>query len=138
MKIAAAVVQFLLLPAQCWIFLGLAAVANAQGTNMDPNDGMNIVMFYADDWVYSNIGKLNPLLKTPNIDELADNGVMYKHNCVTSSICWMSRATMMTGQYSSVHQQIRGDSTGMFEHWNETLYPLLRAAGYDVGYVGKW
>lgn len=151
-KAIAAIAQLLLLPAQCWILLGLAAVLDAKGTSggtgtkgnknlrhgYKAKDGMNIVMFYVDDWVYHNIGKLNPLLKTPNIDEMANNGVLYKHNCVTSSICWMSRATMMTGQYSSVHQQVKPDSEGMFEHWNETLFPLLRAADYDVGYVGKW
>jgi hypothetical protein len=151
-------VQLLLLPAQClWIISCLAIAASAQfsspsgstagnlrnmqdsvATNEQENTDMNIVMFYADDWTFRNIGKLNPLLKTPNIDEMADNGVLYKHNCVTSSICWMSRATMMTGQFASVHQQLAPESVGMYEHWNETLYPQLRAAGYDVGYVGKW
>jgi len=127
-------------------FLAVTTNAQAAGNlrktqatrNEQENTDMNIVMFYADDWVFKNIGKLNPLLKTPHIDKMADNGVLYKHNCVTSSICWMSRASMMTGQTYSVHKQLDPDGFNMFEHWNETLYPQLRAAGYDVGYVGKW
>ena len=58
---------------------------------------MNIVLLYADDWTYKTLGKVNPFVKTPNLDKLADKGVMFTHNCVTTSICWMSRATLITG-----------------------------------------
>jgi hypothetical protein len=66
---------------------------------------LNIVLFYADDWTMKVLGKLNPLVRTPNIDKMADNGIVFRQNCVTTSICWMSRATLMTGLYTARHQQ---------------------------------
>ena len=108
------------------------------GLPKNGTDPMNIVVFYTDDLTFRNIGKVNPLVKTPHVDSMADKGVLFKYNCVTTSICWMSRATMMTGQFTSVHRQIFVSSDKMFDHWEETLYPQLKSAGYDVGFVGKW
>lgn len=69
------------------------------------HDDMNIVLLYADDWTYRSLGLINKHVYTPNINELARNGIMFTHNCVTTSICWQSRATMVTGTYTAVHQQ---------------------------------
>lgn len=99
---------------------------------------LNIVLFYADDWTFHTLGKVNPVVKTPHLNEMADNGVLFRHNCVTTSICWQSRATMVTGQYVSVHQQFRVMDNALFRNWNQTLYPLLKSAGYHTGFVGKW
>jgi len=107
-------------------------------TDGNTEDGMNVVFFYADDWTFRNVGLVNGIVKTPHLDSMAANGVMFRYNCVTTSICWISRATMMTGQYAAVHQQLKVSDTGMFDHWNETLYPKLRSADYNVGFVGKW
>jgi hypothetical protein len=70
-----------------------------------PHEPLNIVLFYADDWTSKIVGKLNPLVNTPNIDEMADNGMMFTQNCVTTSVCWISRASLMTGVYSARHRQ---------------------------------
>jgi hypothetical protein len=66
---------------------------------------LNIVTFYADDWTSKVLGKLNNLVKTPNIDQMADNGMIFTQNCVTTSVCWISRATFMTGVYAARHRQ---------------------------------
>jgi len=88
----------------------LAAVQQEQQRDDDtrPRDveDMNIVLFYADDWTWRTMGRVNPVVRTPNIDEMASNGVMFTHNCVTTSICWQSRATMVTGLYAAVHQHV--------------------------------
>jgi hypothetical protein len=101
---------------------------------------MNIVLFYADDWTWSNVGFVNRVVKTPNIDEMARLGVTFPHNCVTTSICWQSRATKSTGLYASVHQNLRIWDGNMFKtsDWRNALYPQLRSAGYNVGFFGKW
>jgi hypothetical protein len=70
-----------------------------------PHEPLNIVLFYADDWTSKVVGKLNPLVHTPNIDKMADNGMMFTQNCVTTSVCWISRASLMTGVYSARHRQ---------------------------------
>lgn len=59
------------------------------------HEPLNIVLFYADDWTMQVLGKLNPLVRTPNIDKMADNGMLFTENCVTTSVCWISRASLM-------------------------------------------
>ena len=65
---------------------------------IDPQTGkrkdMNIVLFYADDWTWRTLGFVNKVVKTPHLDEMARRGMSFSHNCVTTSICWMSRATI--------------------------------------------
>jgi Sulfatase len=110
-------------------------------TKKKKNERLNIILFYADDWTMKVLGKLNPMVQTPNIDEMADKGVLFSHNCVTTSICWISRATLATGVYAAVHQHKRIGGTTMFNEtiqWPQTLYPLLKANGYYTGLVGKW
>lgn len=53
---------------------------------------MNILLFYADDWRHDTLGAAgNPVVKTPALDSLAADGVRFSENCVTTSICWISR-----------------------------------------------
>jgi len=103
---------------------------------------MNIVFFYVDDWTHKTLGKINPSVQTPNIDQMAKNGIHFNHSCVTTSICWVSRATMNTGMTLAMHRMTHIGSTSMFNEtlpWNETLFPLLKqVGGYHTGFIGKW
>jgi len=104
-------------------------------------DDMNIVLLYADDWTWRTLGAINPIVKTPHLDAMARRGVLFTHNCVTTSICWQSRASLMTSLYVAVHQHVKIGSTSMFNEtvqWPLTLYPLLKSAGYHTALIGKW
>lgn len=96
---------------------------------------LNIVLFYADDWSFETLGAMgNTYVQTPVLDKLAKEGVLFTHNCVTTSICMQSRATLYTGQYSSRHQTLYAwRNVTMYEpdRWNNTLYPLMMKAGYS-------
>lgn len=98
---------------------------------------LNIVVLYADDWRNDSLGcEGNPILKTPRLDQLAREGVRFPHNYVTTSICGVSRATLLTGQWMSRHGN---PAFQMFKTpWAETWPGILRAKGYFVGHVGKW
>jgi arylsulfatase A-like enzyme len=98
---------------------------------------LNIVLLYADDWRHDTLGCAgNPVVQTPRLDALARGGVRFTHNCVTTSICGVSRATMLTGQWMSRHGN---RAFGMFKTpWSETFPAQLRARGYWVGHIGKW
>ena len=112
---------------------------------------MNILLFYADDWRHDTLGAAgNPVVKTPVFDALAAEGVRFSENCVTTSICWISRATLYSGQYLARHHFemlgrgrtliINGTEVTMgFEvPQNETIYSLLKQkAGYTTAHVGK-
>jgi arylsulfatase len=98
-------------------------------------------LFYADDWTYKTLGLVNDYVKTPHLDQLAREGMLFTHNCVTTSICMQSRATLYTGQYVSRHQTLFSwRNVTMYEpdRWKRTLYPLMLNQGYHVGFVGKF
>ncbi len=121
------------------VFVGctLAALGIFTGNvNADENP-MNILVLYADDWRNDTLGVAgNPIVKTPVLDDLAKNGVRFTQNCVTTSICGISRASLFTGQWMSRH------GNRSFKPWQtpwEQTYPgILRDNGYYVGHVGKW
>lgn len=98
---------------------------------------LNILVLYADDWRYSTLGcSGNPVVKTPELDKLATEGVRFTHACVTTAICGVSRASLFTGQWMSRHGN---KAFGPFKTpWAETYPGLLRENGYYVGHVGKW
>ena len=117
----------------------VAVLVGLVGTATAASDAkkLNILVLYADDWRHDTLGVAgNPVVKTPNLDQLAAQGIRFTHNYVTTSICGVSRATLLTGQWMSRH---RCKSFTSFETpWSETCPGLLRANGYHVGHIGKW
>ena len=111
---------------------------------------LNVALFYADDWTMKVLGKLDKNVKTPNIDAMAENGMIFTNNCVTTSVCWISRATLLTGTYSAIHQHHFPYDADLFENkvWSDTLYAKMRKGsvgtnascrdGYYTGLFGKW
>ena len=102
---------------------------------------LNIIILYPDDWRHDDLGDANPDLQTPTFSALAADGIRFTYNAVTTSICWISRATLFTGLCVSGHR-----STYLFrpifahtpEIWHKTWPYLLQQAGYWVGHIGKW
>lgn len=103
----------------------------------ESQERLNVLVLYADDWRHDSLGCAgNAVLKTPNLDALAQNGVRFTHNYVTTSICGVSRATLFTGQWMSRHGNRAFEA--FKTPWSETYPGLLRSQGYYVGHVGKW
>lgn len=98
---------------------------------------LNILVLYADDWRNTTLSCAgNPVVKTPELDKLAAQGHRFTRACVTTSICGVSRASLLTGQWMSRHGN---PGFGMFKTpWEQTYPGLLRSHGYYVGHVGKW
>ncbi len=111
----------------------VAPLANAA----TPSKPLNIVVLYADDWRHDTLGAAgHPVVKTPHLDQLAKEGMRFTRNCVTTAICGVSRATLLTGQWMSRHGN---PAFAMFTTpWAETYPGLLRRNGYHVGHIGKW
>ena len=99
----------------------------------------NIVFFFADDQTTSTIRCYgNPIVRTPNIDNLAARGIRFENMFVSQAICWVSRTTILSGLTGRSYgtpsnpEQARADAV-------ETLYPdILRENGYRTGFFGKW
>jgi len=104
-----------------------------------PAEQPNILFFFADDQRNDTLGCAgHPIVKTPAIDRLAAGGVRFENAFVTTSICWVSRSSILTGltarSFGSEHRPdtVKPEALG-------ALYPdLLRQAGYRTGFFGKW
>jgi len=102
-------------------------------------ENMNIILFYGDDWRYDSLGIVNKHVKTPFLDALAREGVLFTQNAVTTSICWISRACLATGQHYARHKTMKREPPVPFhKHWNETMFAQLINNGYFTASVGKW
>jgi arylsulfatase A-like enzyme len=73
---------------------------------------------------------------TPNIDKLAEQGVLFTRAFVTNSICGPSRAVMLTGKHSHVNGFTDNHST--FDGSQQTVAKLLHNSGYTTAVIGKW
>ncbi len=97
----------------------------------------NILFILSDDhrWdALSHVG--HPAARTPNLDRLAREGVLFENAFCTTSLCSPSRASFLTGMYAHTHG-VRNNMTP----WNNahvTFLEMLHGAGYETGYVGKW
>ena len=101
---------------------------------------LNVIILYPDDWRYNDIGGLSPIVRTPFLNYLASLGMHFTRNAVTTSICWISRASMFTGQYVSRHASTHLKRPYFATHnWNMTWpFQLQKHKEYFVGHVGKW
>lgn len=101
--------------------------------------GPNIIFVLTDDMRWDAMGCVgNRIIQTPSLDRLAAEGVVFRNAFCTTSICAVSRASFLTGQYASRHG-IRGfDTPFSAKAFAETFPALLHKSGYRTAFVGKW
>lgn len=115
------------------IYLGGAGPANAQ------SQPPNILFILADDLRWDALGcAANSVVKTPNIDRLASQGVMFQNAFVTTSICAVSRASIFSGQYERRHGIADFRTSFTPDAWAKTYPALLGEGGYRLGFIGKF
>ncbi len=100
----------------------------------------NIVFIFSDDHAPHAIGAYEGWLKsvnpTPNIDQLARQGMLFKNSFCTNSICGPSRAVIQTGKHSHMNGFMNNGND--FDGSQQTFPKLLRKAGYQTAMIGKW
>ncbi len=104
----------------------------------------NIVFILADDLGYGDIGvNGQKLIKTPNIDKLAKDGIQFKQFYAGATVCAPSRSSLLTGLHTG-HTYIRGN-VGVSREGQQpipdsivTITEILRKAGYQTAAFGKW
>jgi len=102
----------------------------------------NVLIILADDMGFSDLGCYGSEIATPNLDELAKNGLRFTQFYNTAR-CWPTRAALLTGYYA---QQVRRDtvpgvksgSQGTRPAWARLLPEMLRPLGYRNYHSGKW
>ncbi len=107
--------------------------------NTDKERKPNIILIITDDQRWDALGYAgNSIIKTPNMDKLADEGLYFSNAFVTTPICAASRATLFTGLYERTHYYTFGKPDLENEYMYESYPYLLRKAGYRTGMVGKF
>ena len=96
----------------------------------------NYILFITDQQRFDYLGCYgHPVLKTPNIDAIASEGVTYDRFYVSSPVCMPNRASLMSCRMPSSHG-VR--SLGIpLAHENVTFVEMLLAAGYETALIGK-
>jgi arylsulfatase A-like enzyme len=99
----------------------------------------NIIFILTDDQRWDALGAMgNSIIKTPNLDKLASKGALFQNAYVTTSVCAVSRASILTGQYESRHR-INNFTTDLSREQVMKTYPiLLKNNGYKIGFINKY
>ena len=116
------------------LFWCLAKILQAQ-------DKPNVVILLADDLGWADLGyQGSDDIRTPNIDQLAKNGIRFTDGHVSASVCCPSRAGLMTGRYQQRfgHEANSPPPSDGMDLKQVTLADRLKKLGYRTGLIGKW
>ena len=104
----------------------------------------NVVIILTDDQGYGDVSALNPGSKfqTPNIDKLANEGIIFTDGHSSDAVCSPSRYSLLTGRYSwrtTLKTGVLGaDGPCLIKKGRMTIASMLKENGYNTGMVGKW
>lgn len=101
----------------------------------------NIIFILTDDQQTGLLGvEGHPVNKTPNIDRIAEEGIIFKNAFAITPLSSPSRASFLTGKNSHNHRIFNNDHVGntVKSHRLVTWPRQLREAGYETAYIGKW
>lgn len=121
------------------------ACDQAKSDNTIENRPPNIVLLFADDLGYGDLSTYgHPTIVTPNLDQLASEGVKLTQFYVAASICTPSRAGLLTGRLpirtgmSGGRSVYFPDTEGGLPQEEITIAEVLKSEGYATACVGKW
>jgi arylsulfatase A-like enzyme len=125
---------------------GLAAAAlGALPRSLLRVDRPNILFILADDLGYGDLSCYGrPDYRTPNIDQLAREGLRFTNNYTAAAVCTPTRVGLMTGRYPArlpiglVEPLAYGDKTVGLPPEHPTVASRLKRVGYDTALIGKW
>ena len=97
----------------------------------------NIIFILTDDHRWDAMSSMgHPVIQTPNLDRLSEQGILFTNAFVTTSLCSPSRASFLTGQYAHRHGVVTNHTP--WDNANITFLELLKASGYETAFIGKW
>lgn len=117
-------------------------LAMAAPTGISAAEKPNIVLILADDLGYSELGCYgNSFNETPNLDQLARNGIRFTNAYSAQTVSSPTRAALMTGLYpqrTGIVDYLRPDDEMHLDESYVTLPKILQANGYHTAIIGKW
>lgn len=101
----------------------------------------NVVLIFADDLGYGDLGCYGGKIRTPNLDKMASEGMRFSQFLSANPVCSPSRAALLTGRYNTRTGVPRVlfpyDKTGLADN-ETTIAQMLKPAGYRTSCIGKW
>ena len=123
---------------------GTLLLIGMSGCEKAPERPMNVVYILADDLGYGDVGCYGQqIIKTPNIDRMAKEGMLFTQHYAGCTVSAPSRCSLMTGLHTG-HTQVRGnreitpEGQQPMREDTYTLGKLMKSAGYTTGIFGKW
>jgi N-acetylglucosamine-6-sulfatase len=99
----------------------------------------NFLIILIDDLRFDEFGAGgHPYMKTPNVDRIAREGVIFERAFHTTPICSPNRASTLTGQYASRHGIIDNVARDAASHRLPNYHLELQRLGYETAHIGKW
>lgn len=105
----------------------------------------NIVIIFCDDLGYGDLGCYgSPVIRTPNLDRMAAEGLRFTDFYSAAEVCTPSRAALLTGRYPirsgmcGNRRVLFPNSKGGLPSSEITLAEVLKPAGYATAHIGKW
>jgi arylsulfatase A len=124
------------------VLVSLAGWLPALGCSESSARLPNIVLLYADDLGYGDLAIQNPESKipTPNLDQLAREGIRFTDAHSSSGVCTPSRYALLTGRYHwrKFHSIVFEWGESVFSPERLTLPEMLKESGYATACFGKW
>jgi arylsulfatase A-like enzyme len=120
-----------------WITVTAIVLVTQFAAAAQAADRPNILFIFTDDHASHAMSCYGSVInETPNLDRIADEGMLFQNCFCTNALCGPSRAVIQTGKYS----HINGFRTNAdkFDGTQQTFPKLLREAGYTTAVVGKW
>jgi arylsulfatase A-like enzyme len=98
----------------------------------------NIIYILADDLGYGDLSCYGQkTFSTPNIDQLAADGLMFSRHYAGCTVCAPSRASLLTGKHTG-HTSVRVNLINLVDDKEATTASVLKSAGYSTALIGKW
>jgi len=123
------------------VTLALLTSCGSTPKTEESNTMPNIVIIYADDLGYGDVGAYGSTeIKTPNMDRLANEGIRFTNGYASSATCSPSRYALLTGVYPWRNENAKilaGTAPLIIDTELLTLPKMLKAQGYQTGIVGK-
>lgn len=124
---------------RAWTILILAGCGGAAGVVDEPPPRPSFVVFIADDHRADALSAAgHAILRTPHLDRLAAEGVLFRNAFVTTSICAISRASLLSGRLAR-HHKVGDFATALPPDALAASFPaVLKKGGWRTGCFGKW